>query len=133
MNPKAKVVLSVRDNAEAWINSARDTIFAHLLGSPNAPLAHTWPISALAAQIPLLPFKHFHKLHQVFDRKIWLGKTADWSNDESVAKMYYDWIAHVKRIVPKDQLLIYNVKQGWEPLCNFLGVQGNYTTIATGP
>jgi hypothetical protein len=24
--------------------------------------------------------------------------------------------------VPEDQLLIFNVKQGWKPLCNFLGL-----------
>lgn len=27
-----------------------------------------------------------------------------------------------KRNVPADKLLIYNVKEGWQPLCNFLGV-----------
>lgn len=30
--------------------------------------------------------------------------------------------AEVKRTVPPEQLLVYNVKQGWEPLCEFLGV-----------
>ena len=28
---------------------------------------------------------------------------------------------HVKAIVPADKLLMYNVKQGWKPLCDFLG------------
>ena len=27
----------------------------------------------------------------------------------------------VKSIVPTDKLLVYNVKQGWKPLCDFLG------------
>ena len=27
---------------------------------------------------------------------------------------------HVKSIVPADKLLVYNVKQGWKPLCGFL-------------
>jgi len=36
--------------------------------------------------------------------------------------MYYDWIEYVKQLVPKDQLLVYNVKQGWEPLCKFLDI-----------
>ena len=27
----------------------------------------------------------------------------------------------VKSIVPADKLLVYNVKQGWKPLCDFLG------------
>ena len=29
---------------------------------------------------------------------------------------------YVKRTCPKEQLLIYNVKQGWGPLCKFLDV-----------
>ena len=28
----------------------------------------------------------------------------------------------VKRTIPPDRLLVYEVSQGWEPLCNFLGV-----------
>ncbi|CAK8693210.1 unnamed protein product [Clavelina lepadiformis] len=30
--------------------------------------------------------------------------------------------AHVLLNAPKDKLLVYNVKEGWEPLCKFLGV-----------
>jgi hypothetical protein len=29
----------------------------------------------------------------------------------------------VKRRVPKERLLVYEVKEGWEPLCEFLGVE----------
>ena len=29
----------------------------------------------------------------------------------------------VKSIVPADKLLVYNVKQGWKPLCDFLGCE----------
>jgi hypothetical protein len=36
--------------------------------------------------------------------------------------VYNNWIEDVKRTVPKDQLLVFNVKEGWEPLCKFLGV-----------
>ena len=28
----------------------------------------------------------------------------------------------VKSLIPAEQLLIFNVKQGWEPLCSFLQV-----------
>ena len=28
----------------------------------------------------------------------------------------------VRRVVPADRLLVFEVKQGWEPLCAFLGV-----------
>jgi hypothetical protein len=29
----------------------------------------------------------------------------------------------VRRRVPKEQLLVYEVKEGWAPLCEFLGVE----------
>ena len=29
-------------------------------------------------------------------------------------------VSQVKSIVPKDQLLVFDVKEGWEPLCKFL-------------
>ena len=35
------------------------------------------------------------------------------------------FIAHndaVKATIPKDRLLVYSVREGWDPLCEFLGV-----------
>ena len=41
----------------------------------------------------------------------------------SAAKKFYkEWIEEVKRTVPKERLLIYNVDEGWGPLCGFLDV-----------
>ena len=37
-------------------------------------------------------------------------------------QLYNDWVAEVKRTVPADRLLIFDVKQGWAPLCKFLGL-----------
>ena len=37
-------------------------------------------------------------------------------------QVYLDWIEMVKATVPPEKLLIFNVKQGWEPLCNFLNL-----------
>lgn len=33
---------------------------------------------------------------------------------------YQGYINEIKRIVPKDRSLIFNVKEGWTPLCKFL-------------
>lgn len=35
---------------------------------------------------------------------------------------YNQWIEHVKSNVPAENLLVFNAKQGWEPLCTFLNV-----------
>jgi hypothetical protein len=36
-------------------------------------------------------------------------------------RVFREHNAHVKRIVPRENLLIYDVREGWEPLCEFLG------------
>ena len=41
--------------------------------------------------------------------------------DASV-KYYNNWVEEVKNSVPSDRLLIFSVKEGWEPLCKFLDV-----------
>ena len=45
-------------------------------------------------------------------------------SDANLAAAYSDWISHVKRSVPPEKLLVFNVKQGWQPLCTFLGLPG---------
>ena len=37
-------------------------------------------------------------------------------------KFYNDWVENVKNHVPRDKLLVFDVKEGWDPLCNFLDV-----------
>ena len=37
-------------------------------------------------------------------------------------QFYNEWVEEVKRTVPKDRLLVYNVDEGWKPLCEFLNV-----------
>jgi len=39
-----------------------------------------------------------------------------------MAQRYLEHNSRVKATIPRDQLLVYNVKQGWKPLCEFLGV-----------
>ena len=37
-------------------------------------------------------------------------------------ELYHAHNAHVHRVVPNDRLLIFDAKQGYTPLCEFLGV-----------
>jgi hypothetical protein len=36
---------------------------------------------------------------------------------------YINHNGNIMRVVPKEKLLEFNVKQGWGPLCEFLGVE----------
>ena len=40
--------------------------------------------------------------------------------EEASLKFYNDWVEEVKNTVPEERLLIFSVKEGWEPLCKFL-------------
>lgn len=94
--PDAKVILTERD-ADAWFRSTQATIFAH-----------TPPREA--------PFgRMFQKvIGRLFDDRI---------NDRDVViAAYQRHNAEVRERIPADRLLVYEVAQGWTPLCAFLGV-----------
>lgn len=44
-------------------------------------------------------------------------------NESQMKQRYRMHIAYVKSVVPAQQLLLFNPKDGWEPLCKFLNVQ----------
>ena len=113
-NPDAKVILTVRD-AKAWYASVRDTVYR---GKPKG-------VKDVARLMKNLVFSaDMRKVAPVFmynDKIIWQGQFQSNFDDQAFAiKIYQQHIEEVKRTVPSDQLLIYEVKDGWEPLCLFL-------------
>ena len=48
------------------------------------------------------------------------GTIAD--GPEASEAYFNKWVEEVKATVPKEKLLIFEAKQGWKPLCEFLGV-----------
>ena len=43
------------------------------------------------------------------------------SHETKMRAKYLEHIERVRKLVPPEKLLIWNVKEGWEPLCKFLG------------
>ena len=41
---------------------------------------------------------------------------------EGLEKAFIAHVEAVKAAIPSDQLLVFEAKDGWEPLCNFLNV-----------
>lgn len=112
--PDAKVILSVRD-PEKWYQSALSTIFAFDPGPAiKLKLLLKMPFSATA--------RNFFKVIQLNDKSIW-GKFFEGKfKDKSYAiNKFNSHIEEVKKVIPKNQLLIFEAKDGWEPLCEFLG------------
>ena len=44
------------------------------------------------------------------------------SGQDASVTFYNNWVDHVKQTVPPHRLLVFEHKQGWQPLCEFLDV-----------
>jgi hypothetical protein len=105
--PSAKVILTVRAE-EKWFASVRETIFRQQIQGG------LYGISFLNF-IGLFPIKQ-----EFLDKVLYHGV---FDNDFSKPNMIDRYKKHnekVKKECPKDQLLVFEVSQGWEPLCKFL-------------
>lgn len=45
----------------------------------------------------------------------------DWTDREALRKTFHDHYAHIREIVPKENLLEWVPQDGYEPICTFLG------------
>ncbi|MBO6634368.1 sulfotransferase family protein [Parvibaculum sp.] len=100
--PDAKVILSTRDHGR-WYESMTNTIFRAVdsEASPDGP-----PREVLEMASYVIRDKTF-------------GGNLDKAHVLDVLARHE---AEVKRTLPAGRLLVFNVAEGWEPLCGFLGV-----------
>ena len=102
--PEAKVILTVRD-PDAWFDSVQATIAPFLAARGLHPNDHANGIATMAQALIA---------EQVFDDRL---------NDRAHAtRVFRDHVAAVQAEIAPDRLLVFNVREGWEPLCGFLGV-----------
>ncbi len=108
--PDAKVLLNVRD-PEKWYESMKETVFKMSNDTDNwKKMEHAVPkIAEAGAMVRKLIWEDLFK-----------GRFAE---KEFAIKVFNDHIEDVKKTVPKDKLLVFSVKEGWEPLCEFLNVE----------
>ncbi|MFL6603926.1 MAG: sulfotransferase family protein [Steroidobacteraceae bacterium] len=102
--PSAKVILTLRE-PNAWF----DSVYATYL-SPEF-ISH-FKESAGVAEWELMEKEVV----------VGFGVQVDRINRDSVIAAYERHNADVQRAIPPDRLLVYDVTEGWEPLCRFLGV-----------
>jgi len=109
--PEAKVVLTVRD-PEAWYASVRDTIyrFGQVLRRP--PTAWLAAASGRRAGFQAMVDATLWGEGGVFD-----GRFDDREHALAVYRAHCD---AVRAAVPPERLLVFDVREGWEPLCTFL-------------
>jgi len=95
--PSAKVVLTLRD-PEAWFASTQATIFKRGWDDP------TDPFQRMVSKV----------IGRLFDQRM--------HDKDHVIEVYNRHNATVQQVIPPERLLVYNLTEGWAPLCAFLGV-----------
>lgn len=106
--PEAKVLLTLRE-PDAWYASCLNTIYR----------IYRKPALRLIRQF-LPPMKRFTAMNEAL---IWQGDFAGRFTDRAHAiAVFNQHNAAVQAHVPPERLLVYHVKEGWEPLCRFLEV-----------
>jgi hypothetical protein len=93
--PEAKVILTVRD-PEAWFTSNQATIF-----SPGYDGDEPFP--RMVRKV----------IGALFDQRL--------HDKDKLLEVFARHNETVRRVIPAERLLVYEVSQGWAPLCDFLG------------
>lgn len=108
--PDAKVICTVRDPDKWWASLA-----------PIVEKGNLTVLSWILAPIPTL--RRFRRYHDVLDE----GRVGELyfrpgEPQRPTRAMYERHIEHLKKVVPKEKLFFFDVRDGWEPLCAILGV-----------
>jgi hypothetical protein len=112
--PDAKVILTTR-SPDSWYESCKETIFKTQPGNVDMPLG-IWLYQNL---MPFGPGRAFKKMMTAtWNTKYFKG---DYSKENSL-QIFQEWNSSVVEECPRDKLLIHDAKDGWAPLCAFLGV-----------
>ncbi|MEM6708920.1 MAG: sulfotransferase family protein [Pseudomonadota bacterium] len=108
--PNAKVLLTVHPGgATAWFDSAFETIYF---------TERYWQFRVVGTLVPAA-----RRFARMCRRLIWERTLAGTMPDPAAAAARYDaHLAEVRAAVPAERLLEFDVRDGWEPLCAFLGV-----------
>ena len=110
--PRARVLLTVRADAAAWVRSVKSTIWQLHVHFRERPFSFL---------LPLLAGPQFERFNVDFWENI-TGLPFESIKDEHLAAAYDRHVADVKRAFPVDRLLVFDVREGWAPLCAFLRV-----------
>jgi hypothetical protein len=116
-HPDAKVILTVRD-PERWYESVRNTIYALSMTVSGSRLLRL--VLGLRGLLRNGAFARGNMAETV----IWEGTFDGRFEDKRYAIGVFErHNEKVRRRVPEERLLTYEVSEGWGPLCDFLGVE----------
>eukprot|EP00438_Fugacium_kawagutii_P023248 Skav204752 [mRNA] locus=scaffold1013:176568:179237:- [translate_table: standard] len=122
--PHAKVIVTVRDK-QSWFQSYWEHFrWGAILPPPpfpSFPITQPFPLTVL--------YQPFAQYWRLVSQKLHCGAITSFPPRMLSTKDTQDCLdgfdLHIQRLkeaVPPDSLLIYNIREGWDPLCHFLGV-----------
>ncbi|CAG5079285.1 Oidioi.mRNA.OKI2018_I69.PAR.g9216.t1.cds [Oikopleura dioica] len=138
-SPNAKVIITIRDNAEVWHQSQFNFMRQEFqrLGNPGFWLYQRftnfgWTSPRMNNIRKIFQIVSNEKFFRTNEPVKWSPadwKMFTWQQQLEYMKPYWEaekdkyeaQIRRVKKVVPEDRLLVWNIKEGWEPLCKFLG------------
>lgn len=115
--PEAPVILTVRD-PEPWYESMLSTIYQlRKVTNGRLPVRAAFAIAGMFAPGPI-------GVARLADRLVW-EDTFDgrFENKPYATEVFKLRNEEVRRRVPPERLLVFDVRLGWTPLCEFLGVE----------
>jgi hypothetical protein len=115
--PEAKVILSIRP-FEKWYQSFYSTIWQSQNPPESERIAMGEKIAASPRLQSVMQVMGFAK--QTINEGHFQGKFLD---KDFMERVFNDHNEEVKNYVPADRLLVFDVCEGWEPLCKFLDVE----------
>merc|ERR1712226_1029333 len=121
--PDAKVILMERDNEEVWWKSLEKHFIRERKNNLGAWVMYYFP----RWLVKCLCYDLWKSQQRHYDMN-WGGTVGplvpygpNQVNRLIATKRYREHNAYVKLKCPKEKLLIWNPKEGWAPLCSFLG------------
>ena len=111
--PDSKVILTLRD-PEEWYKSIAGTFLFNIgIGSQKIPFGK-WFYN-------LFYWKSWR--FQKMNTKLWGDFFHEDLSKENIIMRFNEHNQNVIKKCPQERLLVFDVKEGWEPLCKFLGVK----------
>jgi len=117
--PNAKVLLNVRDPVK-WYQSVHGSILQLMTTANSWPC--TWFNSLMGSRDDMALVNDLSRaVPQCSTLGLGMFGAVEESKEKAI-KFYEEHVEEVKNHVPKEKLLVWEVKEGWGPLCKFLDV-----------
>jgi hypothetical protein len=114
LHPRAKVLLTVRD-PRAWHRSA--TFIFNMISSLVTGPPYSWFHSLTGTGAWAADLRRVEWLEGGVNGRM---RRALRAGEEEAVNFFNDHVKEVVKAVPADRLLVFDVREGWEPLCAFL-------------